>query len=321
MANVMGFIGHTGRSAGSYISFHTGMARRARQVQCLPSTFLKKEGLRRMLAKIGGMVMTAAAGRDATMLLEAVGIAHIRSPFFPTGSLPCEELALFDKDLEEARSKARLHQDYGDDEGGNFRTRESWYSDDWRDSKRTRAETYPGCKLEKFSVYLTKHGLLFGCKFLVTIGGDDTIVPHDTCVCRLSYSTSEDRRAEWCNKGCADHKRPSGMEEGLFRVINIYAEDNSDDHAAIAKEVIDAQSSWQHWAGPKSFDIMGGKGGKASVPLDARRDRSPGGGGPSGGKGKGKGNGGGGKGKGKGKGGGKGKGKGGGRDYHFGRQH
>ena len=321
MQHLMGFAGHTGRSAGSYISFHAGMTARARQVKTLPSNFLKKEGLRRMLAKIGGMVMTEAASRDATMLMESVGIAHIRTPFFLPGSLSHNELTAFDKDLAEARSKARLHDDYGDDEDGNFRKAKypryddhssNWWQDNnWDKDKRNQ----PGSKLDHFSVYLTKHGLLYGCKFLVRFGGDEQSVPHNTCLGSLSYGRNEQRRNEWCSKkGCFDHKRPGGLGEDKFHVINIHATDNSEEDAKTAKDVMDSQSEWTHFGGAKNFDIMGGKGGRSSAKLSAEaseyRQRTSQGPNASphasrGGKGKG------GKGKGgKGKG-GKGKGKGG----------
>ena len=331
MAEVMSFIGHTGRSAGSYVSFHAGMIRRARQVECLPSVFQKKEGLRKMLANIGSLVMTAAAGRDATMLLEAVGVAHIRTPFFQTNSASGTELALFDKDLEEARSKARLHEDYGDNEDGNFRRNGkktgSWTDSSWSDyeqpGKKPRL-TYAGVKLEIFTVYLTRHGFIFGCKFLVIV--TTPTVPQDECVGCFSYSTSEERRAEWCCKGgCSGHPRPAGLSEDKFRVINVYASDNSDADAKLSKEVLDTQDAWIHWAGPKNFSVMGGKGGRSWDKLATESNPSQGGNRGSfhgGGKGKGKGSdpgkGNGGKGRGKGKGkGGKGKG---GKASNFGRQ-
>ena len=278
-----------------------------------------------MLSDIGSMVMTTAASRDATMLLEAVGIAHIRTPFFPTGTIACNELILFDKDLEEARSKARLHEDYGDNEDGNFRQKaksggqqshDTWAEDE-QATKKPRT-SYAGSKLEVFPVHLTKHGFIFGCKFLVIVNTPS--VPDDQCVGGFSYASSEERRAEWCCKrGCVGHPRPAGLSEDKFHVINVYAADNSDADAKLAKEVLDTQEAWLHWAGPKNFTVMGGKGGRSWNKLSTESSYGDGrGGNRGGGKGNGKGRGTGGKGRGKGKGkGGKGKG---GSATNFGRQ-
>ena len=324
MAVVMAFIGHGGRNAGSYVSFHAKMLRSARQIDCLPSAFLKKDGLRRMAANIGVLVMTAAAGRDVTMHSEPVGVAHIRNPFFPTGTTACDELKLFDKDMEEAKSKARLHEDYGDDEDGNFRSpndshhRRDWHAVEQPPKKQPRL-SYAGAKLELFAVYLTKHGFIFGCKFLVIV--DTTTLPENECVACFSYSTSEERRAEWCCKnGCTSHPRPGGLSEDKFHVINIHAADNASEDARLAKDVLDTQSSWIHVAGPKNLDVMGGIGGRrwgaANSTGRAAGNGSGRGGGGRGGGGKGKGGGGKGRSKGKGKG---GKDKG-GRSPNFGRQ-
>jgi hypothetical protein len=323
LREAMHFIGYTGRAAGSFISFHAGMTKRARQVDCLPNTFLKKNGLRKMLASIGAMVMTAAAGKDGTMLREAVGVAHIRSPFFPTGSLACSELTLFDNDLAEARSKARLHDDYGDDEEGNFRPThdDSWRIDQTGQAKRFKTPTYQGSKLDSFSVYLTKHGLLYGGKFLVIIDVSPDMIPHDTCLGCMSYFRLEDRRAEWCSKrNCTHHRRPAQLSEDKFHIINIYAADNSAEDKAKAQEVLDAQDTWQHWGGAKNRDVMGGKGGRSTnkLAVEAAASRARDDSRPSEGRGKGRGRS---IGKGKGKGGGKGKGKGKGKGPpNFGRQ-
>ena len=80
MTAAMGFVGHLGRSAGSYISFHDGMTSRARKVKSLPSNFLKKAGLAKKLASIGEMVMTSQASQDCVTIMEPIGIAHIRQP-------------------------------------------------------------------------------------------------------------------------------------------------------------------------------------------------------------------------------------------------
>ena len=325
MTILMAFIGHSGRTAGSYVSFHAGMIRRARQVDCLPSAFQKKDGLRRMLSGIGSMVMTSAASRDATMLLEAVGISHIRAPFFPTGTIACNELTLFDKDLEEARSKARLHDDYGDNEDGNFRRKnksgDRHSSNSWAEYEQVLKKprtSYAGSKLDVFAVYLTTQGFIFGCKFLVIV--TNPTVPEDECVACFSYASNEERRAEWCCKrGCTGHPRPAGLTEDKFHVINVYASDNSDADTKMATEVIESQGSWIHWAGPKNFTIMGGKGGRSWNKLAV--EAGQGGGRANGrnndkGKGKGKGDGNKGRGNGKGKG-GKGKGN---QSSSFGRQ-
>ena len=319
MLAAMKFIGHDGRTAGSYASFHDGMTQRARKIKGLPSSFLKKEGLTKMLARIGGMVMTEASERDATMLDEPLGIAHLRTPFFPTGSIACDELALLDKDLEEARSKARLHEDYGGDEDGNFRTKQrrtdyhssTWSEADSWEQQHAAAPKPPGSKLERFSVYLTKHGLLYGCKFLVVINGDIAAIPHNTCLGCLSYLKAAERRSEWCNKRkCTHHNRPAGLDESKFYIINIRSANNSEQDATKAAEVISSESEWVLWGGANNKTIMGG-----DTVNDKPFNNAPrgGGGGRGGSSGGGAGSGGGGGGGGGNRGGGRANGRGNGR--------
>ena len=332
MIPFMAFFGHVGRSTGTYVSYHEGMTQRARKLKALPSTFQKKAGLLKFLARIGDMVMSAAAEADATMMSEPLGIAYIRSPFFPAGSMAYNELALFDADYAEARSKARLHEDYHADEDGDFRPAkmprgagddwrsqydgQQWYNssaDHWWEDKTKAA----GHMLKSHAVYLTKHGLLYGNKYLVVIDGDISTVPHNTCLGALCYYKRPERRFEWCNKGkCTHHNRPNGFTEEQFRVINIYATDLTGADATKAAEVIASEPSWTHWGGSVSKEIMGGK--PRSEPANRTKGKGgKGGGGKGGGSGKGGGGKGGKGGKGKG---GKGKGGKGKGAMNFGRQ-
>ena len=64
----MAFIGHTGKSAGSYASFHSGMAKRARQVSALGDMCKEKDGMRRELMHIGTTAMQEASDLHLGML-------------------------------------------------------------------------------------------------------------------------------------------------------------------------------------------------------------------------------------------------------------
>ena len=336
MTATMGFVGHQGRSAGSYISFHDGMTSRARKVKSLPSNFLKKAGLAKKLASIGEMVMTSQAAQDGVTIMEPIGIAHIRQPFFSPDFLAHSELTIFDKDLEEARSKMRLHEDYGDDEDDNFRRAkkprngDSRTSDDRNANLIGSADKPPGHMLDLWSVWLTAKGPIFGCKFLVdwsahTRPGD---IPHSACIGSLSYLNNEKRRKAWCsNRNCTHHHRPNRLPEQAFKVINVHAENNTAADAITAASVLSDQRNWVHWAGPKSHDILGGKGGHTR-PANSNDATSRGKGSgkgsrgerPGGGHAKGSGGGGGGD-KGKGQGKGKARGTRGKGTSSFGRQH
>jgi hypothetical protein len=350
MVVAMSFIGHMGRSAGSYISFHDGMTSRARKVKGLPSHFLKKAGLTKKLAQIGSMVMTSQASQDGVTIVEPIGVAHLRQPFFSPDFLAHMELTVFDGDMEEARSKMRLHEDYGDDEDGNFRGGKRQRND--RNSQQQQAtgggrsngsadSKPPGYMLETWSVYLTNKGPIYGCKFLVDWSASilPSQIPDDTCLGALCYLTNASRRSGWCNKlTCSHHPRPSNLPESAFKVVNVQADDNTAADAITAASVLSDQRNWQHWGGPANHDILGGKGGRPfSTANDSYAGRgfsmandSYAGRGKGRGKGSGKGSSRGGRGKGGGRGGadkgkggkGKGQGKGGkGDTSNFGRQH
>jgi uncharacterized membrane protein YgcG len=332
MTAAMNFTGNKGRSAGSYLSFHEGMCTRARKVKGLPSNFLKKDGLTKKLGQIGCLVMTAQASREKIMIVEPLGTTHIRTPFFPAeaGSLATTELALFDSDLVEARSKARLHEEYGDDEDGNFRTNKKrrkeggqgrWQDDDV--GNRDNAVISPGTMLAKWSVYLTKKGPIYGYKYLVAWGQQVTPdqIPHDTCLGALCHLSHQPSRRQWCNKlTCAHHRRPAPLAESDFHIINIHAADNNAADKAVAAEVVADKANWVHWGGPANYEVLGGIAGApyytGSGNNSGRAGSSGRGNGFGGGRGKGKG---GGKG-GKGSKGGKGR-KGRGGPSNFGRQH
>ena len=347
MSSVMSFIGHGGNTPGHYPSFHQGMTRRALMVSNLPDDLVSKEGLTRMLIKIGTETMDLAAARDQTMLEEAIHQAALSQPFMQPGSNPYKLLTAFEKDLAEAQNEVRQADLYGRKKSARWLEPEPtplqqpWqhqqpWQQQWEDyeppAKKPREQ---GGQLRKWGAHHCEHGLIFGCKFLVVMdtAKAESLKQARTCLGKISYLRDPSKRSEWCSQNCSnvEHHRPQGMTEAEFEVINLHSATLSTQHAELAKKVLDAKIAWQHLGGPDNReDIMGGVGGgnprpaseSAIVPASRGRGnpssattRGNGKGGKGGGKGFGKG---GGKGQGKGK--GKGKGKGGRARQSFGWQ-
>ena len=345
------FIGHGGNRQGSFRSFITTMYNHACELANLPNDYRDKEGLRRELVKIGNHVINYAASRDATMLRGDIEEATIATPFFCQDHQSGRQLTNFQEELKDAQAKVRrrdmFHKDVNDDDFDTGRTKsrserkraadEQWWSEQtsWSTapSKQQRVRDTKvresGDMLEKWSVYTTDYGILFGAKYLVNFSDVEKFVdfPADTCIGSICYLRDVTRRHEWCNMGCQhEHMRPAGYEESDFHVMNMYDTELSTAQQKIVHAITADKHNWRHMGGTSDKDtILGGKTSSRKSGHDrdqdsahtllALRDTSS----KSGTKGKG--NGGKGKGSGKGKGTKGAKGKGGKGAGIFGRQH
>ena len=301
MGAAMEFIGHKGRTAGSYRSFHNGMMKRARQTENLPNDLKNKPGLIRALCLIGSNAMDYAASKDQTMLHERVEVAALPTPFFPPDSLAGLAMDTFDKDLADARREVALRDKYDQRSDDKFYGSQAqsgyvwtgnptswqqqgltpWQAISWEESgedgqysaKKQKVERTQGSQLAKWGCHLCDHGLIFGCKFLVVLGPnvDPALLEkwskQKECLGKMCYLRSEVRRAEWCSAQCKElHWRPDGTAEQDFVVIDLHAADNSPQHAAIATKVLAAKLAWVHVAGADNRDvIMGGVRGKSQA--------------------------------------------------------
>lgn len=296
LPKAMAFIGHGGRDAGSYLSFHKGMAERARHVYNLPADLIARPGLQRQLIAIGTEAMEYAASRDATMIKEPVHLTALPSPFMPASSAAARNLTQFDNDLAAAQRDVRLHDKYGRErETVATRFQQPDRASASSNSRGHRSEaTFPtepavkrarsqGCQLSKWGAHTCELGPIYGGKFLVTTanGNTDGKLTTGGCLGCTAFPRDSARRAEWCSMGsCTDHPRPAGVAEDDIVVINLYATNNSTAHADLARKATDAKASWQHVAGPDTRDVvMGGIGGGSATQHFSPGDRGGRGGG------------------------------------------
>lgn len=320
-------IGKDGRGAASYRAFHRFMIDNARAIDVLPDSFKRKAKLYIKLAKIGSLGMQNDAELRQLMLKEPLERATMDSDFFHAGSECDREMQEFVADLKEAKSKVRLHDDYGDDDDefdhkGRHRKRyerdddESWHHESpWQQQK---PDITRGSKLTHYGVWLSSEGPVFGARYLICVTAGATVINPNTCLGRICHHTQEWQRLAWCNGKCSDHQRPKGLDEGDFRIVDLCSKTPSASDKVTIDKVMAAKASWT---------LLGGKNDRNAVlgmrdPSGGGAGSSTGGGGSRnrGGKGKGKGrlssNGGKGGNGGKGSKGGKGKGK-----RNFGRQY
>ena len=316
MTKAMEWIGHGGRHAQSYASFHNAMLNRARTINNLPDVLKRKPRMLAALVYIGQTAMTFAANRDLLMLAETIERTALPKLWFPPDSEAGKALVELDKDIKEALDRVRLHDKYGDGDAEDFQketkggkyTAAEWQQ--WHDQQQLKKQKLQheqpwgsgGGKLTTYGVHMTSKGPIFGCRFLVIITAPGSSFPIDgrTCPCKFAHNTSPIARKGWCLQGCDDSSRPAGMSESDFRTIDVFSKTLSSEDKATADLVLASKASWQHMAGVKSKDMVLGERGGASSSHDTAITKGGGGGKGNGGKGKG----GGGKGKGgKGKGG------------------
>ena len=325
LSSAFALIGKDGRGAASYKAFHRFMIDSARSIDVLPDSFKRKTKLYAKLAKIGTLGMQNSAELHQLMLKEPLERATMNSDFFHAGSECDREMQEFVTDLKEAKSKVRLHDDYGDDDDefdhkGRHRKRyerddyESWHQESpWQQPK---SDITRGSKLAQYGVWLSSEGPIFGARYLICVMAGATVINPNTCLGRICHHSQEWQRLAWCNSKCSDHKRPAGLGEDDFRTIDLCSKSPSASDKVIIDKVLAAKASWTLLGGKNDRNAIlgqresGGGGASASTGGGSGRGR--------GGKGKGrKGDNGGKGGKGgKGHKGGKGKGK-----QNFGRQY
>ena len=275
---------------------------RAHRLANLPDTYKAKKGMTSELATLGKDVMSEAAEADATML--STGRDHperaaLSTEFMPQTGHLADAMDEFDKELEKAEIKRRRFDKHGLDEDGDFAaappgpsgtalTRyqgDPWVGDQWANweedwspsGKKPRVEKQQkktGEMLDEWGCYVCDEGLIFGIKYLVTFSTEtdpDAIaaLAKSTCVGKLSYLRSVERRHEWCShKGkCKDHDRPDGFNENHFVITNLHSRALQGEEAAVVKRVLAKQSQWVHVAGAKNLTAVLGGAPNASTAL------------------------------------------------------